>query len=592
MTICMLARKLTYWCILLIAAGSLTCREHIADAPVAHRLPKTFLWLFPDSTLRTGVSRTHLNWWGEAPGGVVRGYLFGFAIVTQNIATLPQPDTIRYTWVTGNDTTLLFPLDTLFRKFVVVVRAVDNIFVGLPERSSVRMKPFPFWDVNGNGVFDGSDVRLGTLEGSTDPAGAVLTFPIRNTPPGIALLLNPNDPSIPQKLPDTTYTAATIGFKGFDDDGDNTLASYRIALNDTGPTGQWLNLSLRDTMVTLVVPRARSDAAGSTVTADVYSGSFLGRRLVGQLSGLRLNAQNVLFVEARDIAGEYSTPIRFPGATDHWYVKKPAGRLLLVSDYISFDAAQAQATYRASLASVTGGAFTQVDFLDIAQGLAGSEKENGKLGSMVPQFVDPALVQTFLLFDYVLWYSDQVPALAVAQRSIFPYLQNGGRVIFSTMFLNTTDPRGALRDFAPIDSVSSVDLSPTRPQPPPPVAGDSRIPGNYVLFPDSSNPGVLYPQLAFNGPAAAIYSVFMRPIYRRSDARYLYRLQPDARNPQRYFGSPNIAVVDGQNTIVFVGLPLHLLGNTVQGNPRGLSAFLEKAIGQFSPTQHVNRRRF
>ncbi len=589
MTICMLARKLTYWCILLIATGSLTCREHIADAPVVHRLPKTFLWLFPDSTLRTGVSRTHLWWWGESPGGVVRGYLFGFAIATQNIATLPQPDTIRYTWVTGNDTTMLFPLDTLFRKFVVVVRAVDNAFAGLPERSSVRMKPFPFWDVNGNGAFDGSDVRLGALEGATDPAGAVLTFPIRNTPPRIAFLPNPNDQSIAQKLPDTTYTAITVEFKGSDDDGDNTLSSYRIALNDTV---QWLNLSLRDTMVTLVVPRARSDAATSTVSADVYSGSFLGRRLIGQLSNLRLNAENVIFAEARDVAGEYSQPIRLPGGTDHWFVKKPAGRLLLVSDYTSFDAPQALATYLASLATVGSGEFTQVDFLDIGRGLVGSDKENGKLGSMVPQFVDPALVQTFLLYDYVIWYSDQLPALAVAQKSIFPYLQNGGRVIFSTMFLNTTDPRGALRDFAPIDSVSSVDLSPTRPQPPPPVAGDSRIPGNYVLIPDSSNPGVLYPQLAFNGPAGAIYSVFMRPIYRRSDARYLYRLQQDARIPQRYFGSPNIAVVDGQNTIVFVGLPLHLMDNINQGNPRGLTAFLEKAIGQFSPTQHVNRRRF
>ena len=80
-------------------------------------------------------------------------------------------------------------------------------------------------------------------------------------------------------------------------------------------------------------------------------------------------------------------------------------------------------------------------------------------GRLVPQFVDPALIQTFLLYDHVLWYTDQLPSLGVAQRSVFPYLQNGGRVIFSTMFLNTTDPRGALRDFAPIDSVSSVDLS-------------------------------------------------------------------------------------------------------------------------------------
>lgn len=583
----MLARKLTYSCLFLFALGSLTCREHIADVPVAHRLPKTFLWLFPDSTVRTGVSRTHLYWWGESPGGVVRGYLFGFAIVTQNVTTLPQPDTIHYTWVTGNDTTILFPLDTLFRKFVVVVRAVDNVFAGLPERSSVRMKPFPFWDVNGNGAFDGNDVRLGALEGATDPAGAVLTFPIRNTPPTIAFLPNPSDPQTAQRLPDVSFPAMTIAFKGADDDGDNTLASYRIALNDTGSTGQWLTVSLRDTMVTLVVPRARSDAAGSTVTADVYSGTFLGRRLIGQLTNLRLNGENVFYVEARDVAGEYSNPIRLPGGTDHWYVKKPVGRLLLVSDYARADAPQALATYVSSLASV-GGGFTRVDTLDIGLGLSGSEKENGKLGSFVPQFVDPALAHTFLMYDYVLWYSDLVPALGVAQRSVFFYLQNGGRVIFSTMFLNTSDPRGALRDFAPIDSVSSVELTGLYPLP---AAGDNRIPPDYVLIPDSTNPARIFPTLAFNSlPPGNSHSVFMRPIYRRSDARYLYRLQPDTRVPQRYIGSPTIAVVDGQNTIIFVGLPLHLLNNTTLGT--GLTAFLEKAIGQFSVTQRVNRRRF
>jgi hypothetical protein len=84
----------------------------------------------------------------------------------------------------------------------------------------------------------------------------------------------------------------------------------------------------------------------------------------------------------------------------------------------------------------------------------------------------------------------------------------------------------------------------------------------------------------------------MRPIYRRSDARYIYRLQADTRSPQRYLGSPNIAVIDGQNTIIFVGVPLHLLNNTTSGNPAGLSAFFEKALTQFSPTQRVNRMAF
>lgn len=585
------------WCILsvllllfmLLPPG---CKEHVADNPVAGKPPQTFLWLFPDGDIAVGVSRAHLRWWGESPDGLIRGYLFSFKVVTENITALPLPDTLRYAWVTRNDTTLLFPLDTLFRKFAVVVRAVDDAFGGLPEHSIVRMTPFPFWDKNDDGSFDGGDQRLDELSAATDRVGAVLTFPIRNSPPAIGLLPNPKDAAITQRLPDTTFTVITLGFKGSDPDGDNTLASYRIALNDTGAgTAQWVTVALRDTILTMVVPRSRSDAAGATVTADLYSGSFLGRRLIGQLPNLRLDASNTVWVEARDVAGEYSPPLRLPSGTDRWYVRKPRAKVLMVSDYTSFDVQLARTTYAAALASGSGGSLAQADYLDIALGLSASDKEAGAYGRLVPQFVDPALIQTFLLYDYVVWYTDQVPSLGVAQLSIFPYLQNGGRVVFSTMFLNTSDPRGALRDFAPIDSVSTVDLSPTRPAPPPAVAGDSRIPANFIVYPDSSNLASIYPQLAFNA-SPVFHSVFMRPVYRRSDARYLYHMQTDTRSPQRYLGTPNIAVIDGQNSIIFVGLPLHLLNNTAQGNPNGISAFFAKAISEFSPAQVVNRAVF
>ncbi|HSQ74703.1 MAG TPA: hypothetical protein VLT13_04060 [Bacteroidota bacterium] len=577
--------------LLMLALLVPACQEHVADNPTAGKPPQTFLWLFPDAEVRVGVSRTHLRWWGESPDGLIRGYLFSFKVVTENVTTLPSPDTLRYAWVTRNDSTFLFPLDTLFRRFAVVVRAVDDAFPGLPEHSSVRMLPFPFWDKNDNGVFDAADERLDALSQAVDPTGAVGTFPIRNTPPFIGMLPSPYDPSLVQRLPDTTFTVVTLGFKGSDDDGDNTLASYRIALNDTGGTAQWVTVGLRDTILTLVVPRLRSDAAGATVTADLYSGSFLGRRLIGQVPNLRLDAENVFYVEARDVAGEYSAPVRLPSGTDRWYVRRPRAKVLLVSDYTSFDAQLARTTYVSSLTSASGGSFGQVDQLDIALGLAAADKEAGRYGRLVPQFVDPALIQTFLLYDYVVWYTDQVPSLGIAQLSVFPYLQNGGRVIFSTMFLNTTDPRGALRDFAPIDSISTVDLSPTRPAPPPAVEGDSRVPANFIVYADSSVPGTIYPQLAFNA-SPVIHSVFMRTVYRRSDSRYLYHLQVDTRTPQRYLGAPNIAVIDGQNSIIFVGLPLHLLNNTVQGNPLGLSAFFGKALTQFSPGQVVNRFRF
>lgn len=574
-------------------AASPGCDEHIADAPAPAKTPRTQLWLYPDSGLAVGVSKQRLHWWGEDPDGVVIGYLFGYATSNSARATIPNPDTIRYSWVTATDSLVYFPLDTLFRYYLVAVRAVDNTFTGDPDSIRiVRLQPSPYWDRDDDGVPDGDDQQLPSLAGAMDQKGASLVFPIRNTPPTIAFLPNPSDVSIPLRQPDTTFTAATFAFKGSDFDGDFTLTSYRIALNDTSDPSHWLVLPTRDTIVTLVVPRARGDAAGPEVVADVYSGSFLGRRLIGQLPGLRLDALNVFFAQARDAAGEYSTAIRMPSGTDHWFVRRPRGRLLLVTDYITFDAPLALSTYLAALASIPGGNYVTVDRLDISLGLSSSDKSLGKLGRLVPAYVDPALIHTFLLFDELLWYTDQFPTLSVAQLTLLLYMQNGGRVLFTTSFQTSIDPRGALRDFAPIDSISSVDLSPNRPPVPPAVAGDSRIPANFILYADSTDPARIYPQLAFN-TSPSVHSVFMRPVYRRTDARYIYHLQADTRTPVRYFGGPNLAVVDGRKTIIFIGVPLHLLNNTSVGNPLGVGAFLEMVLEtEFSPAQRVNRRMF
>ncbi len=573
----------------LLAFAALSCKEHVADNASANRQPRTFLWLYPDTEIRTVVSRESLHWWGEDPDGVVRGYLFAFRKVETPASGIPSPDTQRYTWTTATDTTLLFPLDTLFQRFAVSVRAVDDAFPGLPEHSIVRLQPFAYWDRNDDGVFNSGDELLSSLAGSADPVGVTLTFPIRNSPPVISYAASPLDPTIPLKVPDTTFTVATFAWTGSDPDGNNTLKDYRIALNDSSAQAGWLTVSLRDTVVTLVVPRNRSDAAGAApgtiVTADVYGGAFLGRRLIGQINGLRLNAVNTLYAEARDVAGEYSAPVTFPAANGTWFVKRPVSRLLLVSDYVNSDAQAALSTYLTGMQNIPE--FPAVDLLNIGLGVTLADKNAGKVGTLVPPFVDPALIQTFLLFDYVLWYTDQQPSLGVAQLSIFPYLQNGGKVLFSTTFVNTIDPRGALRDFAPIDSISTVTLPATSL----PAAGDTRIPANYVLFADSSVPGNIYPQLALNSTPAN-HVIFMRPVYRRTDARYLYHLQPDSARG-RYLGMPNVAVVDGQRQIIFFGLPLHLLDNKVVGNPMGLQAFFDKVFNQeFNPTLRVNRMRF
>jgi hypothetical protein len=587
-------RNFTYAFFILLFCASLSCKEHLLDAPVGNQTPKTALWLYPQAEIRAGVSKEQLHWWGEDPDGLVRGYLFGFRIVSSPVTSPPVPDTMRYVWTSATDTTILFPLDTTFRRFAVTVRAVDNTFGGLPEHAPVRIAPIPYWDVNDNGVYDAGDVRLDGLSGAMDPAGTTLTFPVLNSPPSVSFVQNPIDPTVPLKQPDVTFTAATFSWTASDPDGNNTLRSYRIALNDTSNPSNWFTLGLRDSLITLVVPRTRSDAAapapGTQVPADVYGGRFLGRHLIGQIPGLRLDTTNKFFVQALDVAGAYSPAITMPSGTDRWVVRRPRGRLLIVADYVNSDSAQALATYQNSLANIPGGLFRNADIINIGTGLTIPDKNLGKSGPFTPPFVDPALIQTFLLYDYVFWYTDQFPSLQTAQLSLFTYMQNGGKVLFSASFQSALDPRAAFKDFAPIDSINSV-LLPASTFPSP---GETRIPANYRVYPDSSNGGAIYPRLAFDTLTAIHFPVYMRPIYKRSDARYLYHMQSDtAHAPPRYIGTPNIAAVDGQRVIIFFGLPLHMLDNRIYGNPDGLQAFFTRVFTQeFNPLHRVNRLRF
>lgn len=514
------------------------CNEKINDNPATNKPPKTFLWLYPDSSVGVGVSRQHLRWWGEDPDGIVRGYLFGF--LPFRISGMPSPDTVRYVWVTKNDTVMQFPLDTLFRYYTVFVRSVDNSFAGLPEQTVVRLSRSPFADKNDNGIFDAGDVSLPTLSSAMDPAGASLVFPIRNTPPRIGFLPNPNDATAGFRLPDYTYTVVSIGFKGTDDDGETNLAGYRIALNDTSNQANWLSVRLRDTIITLVVPRARSDAAppipGTEVAADVYSGKFNGGQMVGQLPGLRLDATNVFYVQAKDVAGEFSPVIRMPAATQpSWFVRRPRGKVLMVEDYTRLDQADAVNAYLTAFRQIPDPLFATIDTLNIALGINIANKQAGKLSRMVPPYIDPTLVRTFLLYDYVFLFTDEGPSLAVAQTVPFLYLQNGGKLLMSTIFTQNftsiLNPNAVLKEFAPIDSICSVTLG----VPPPPAAGDTRLLGATPLLPDSSDPTNIYPRLALNGTSSTIHNnINMRPLYRRTDARYLYRLPKDTRVPARY----------------------------------------------------------
>jgi hypothetical protein len=582
--------------IVLFAVGVLlfgSCSKEMTNEPKANLPPQTRLWLIPDGTLNETVSRQHIYWYGEDPDGIVVGYLLAVGNYKPAPTKLPSPDTLTYTWVTTTDSLIALPLRTIRDSFTVIVRAVDNTSKlpdSLTPGSIIRMTPQPYWDVNGDGVFDSKDIPLTNLLSATDPVGAILLLPIRNTPPTVQFAANPVDSSTIQQ-PETTYTVATFSWVGHDEDGDNTIVSYRIALNDTSSPSDWVTLNSSDTLVTIAVPRTVSDAAADngTVSASVYSRTFPGLQTRGTIPGLKLNAPNVLYLQAKDIAGEYSKAARMPSQTKGvWFVKKPKSRMLVIKDYNQSDSTSAMQIYRTVFSSPTilGGSLGNFDVLDVGYGLSSIDKlnqtQNQQYGSLVPSNLNPAFILTLQLYDIVFWFSDLYPSYVPAQIGLFNYVQRGGKVIFSTTFPeNISFPNvAALSDFAPIDSVTTDPNSSSTI----PTNADNRIPIWTTVVPSDGSSG--FPVLTFGPrPSAGVqfFNFSWRRIYARPDAHYIYQIDstyedssssPPQVKKNRFLGEPAIAVMDNAQTFVLVALPVHLL----DGDPASLTEFFRKVI--------------
>jgi hypothetical protein len=556
-------------CVSLIVFES-GCVKQLANQPLVNQPPKTFFWLFPDTGIASGISRQEIHWWGEDPDGYVIGYLLA---IEPNLLSIPSPDTITYSFVTVTDSLMAFPLRQASQTFLVALHAVDNTFKFLlPVGAHIRLSPFAYWDQNENGSFDGSDVRLDGLMSSIDVGGAKQAFPTVNTPPTLDYVYDLSDPTTIAQPPKQTFTVASFSWVGHDLDGDETIKSYRISLNDSAFANP-LTISSNYTTITLSVPRSRSDPASSTVDADVLVGTSPNLRTLGTLPGLALDATNILYVQAVDVAGGISKFERFPVAGSSWYVVKPRGKILMVSDYQKVDSTTVRGLYGASLSQLG----VSYDFLDIRTGSTATRKA----GALVParQHINPALTMTLKLYPCVFWYTDALPSLAAAQLTLFDYRtsMDGGHLIFTTEFQTINDPSGALQDFTPVDSVCTISLLAPLTYP---LPGDNQIPKGYQLYPDSSDASDFFPRLEIDTLRFS-YAFNMRPIYKNTAARYIYHLQPDTRVPIHYTGSPNLGVMDENKRVIFLGMSLNYLTGTSKGG-RGIAAFFAKAFSEFS----------
>ena len=353
------------------------CVKRFTNEPLANQPPKTYLSLAPDSSLRRTQSEQHVHWWGADPDGFVVGYYFSL-------------DSIRWTFTTSNDSVFMLHLSSLDTTYSFFVAAVDN-------------------------------------EGLRDPHPASLQYPIQNSPPNVAFVLNSN-------VPETTYTVATFQWLGTDPDGNETIVSYYYTLDDTSSQTNWKQLSGGVNLVTLF----KNDG--------VVGGGPNGA-----------TKRHFFYLKAQDIAGTFSKTIVMPDtstANGHipdkfWNVREPAGDFLIVRDFSSGDVLS-RSFYKGMFDTLMGGRLGTKDILDIKKGATSIKK-----GDFVPALINPTFTETLKLFKYVFWYTDNNPSLDIAQASLPQFVSSGGKVMFTAGFPQNISTQGGLGNFAPIDNIEA-----------------------------------------------------------------------------------------------------------------------------------------
>lgn len=286
-------------------------------------------------------------------------------------------------------------------------------------RDTTILLPVPRGSRTGNVAFE---VRAIDNKGDVDPTPARTVFPIRNSPPTLAL----SRTDVP---PDTTFTVASFGLDAADPEGIGNLARIEIALNDSTT---FVELPADAQYVTLVGEVDRSNPAQTVTSARVYLGrTFQSTSIV--VPGLRLNARNVLYARAADATDTTSAVVRYPaaGSATPWYVKKPVSRVLVVNDWRKPTAPTVMRYHLGIVAAQIGGT---PDVWNVEKpyvtGSTGIAARSPLLGAQ-----EPFLRETFALYDRIYWVSSQatdsptrynLPFAAPAMQKFF---DAGGRML-------------------------------------------------------------------------------------------------------------------------------------------------------------------
>ncbi len=425
----MRARRLDiiYLLLLVILSSILfySCTEDFSDNPIGNIPPDTGLFLYPDSSVSKQPSRLRVSWWGDDPDGLIIGYYFKWDGIDN-----------QWSFTIANDSVFALPIGSSDTTYNFLVSAVDAQGNGRYDsrvfQNGIDYGPEPFIDKNLNGRYDEGELYYDL--GLIDPSPASTNFPIKNSPP----VLQWDELSF---LPDTSFPVMTFKWNASDLDGDESITSVKIAINDTS------NFVLLNGSVRLVTLRG-VNLESANPEFEILINSDPQNIFSQRLTGLKLNDNNVIYIKAVDLSGAESGLLSLPQTSATWYVKKPKGQVLIFDDFRSSTTdLQATQFYNTAFNTINNGALVnKYDVFDLVK-------------NQLP-FETVTILETLKLFKYVFWYSASNPRLDLLNICTDKFTQSGGKIAFSMTFQDSSSnfsfDLSSLQGFLPVDNVSKV----------------------------------------------------------------------------------------------------------------------------------------
>jgi len=365
-----------------------------------------------------------------------------------------------------------------------------------------------------------------------DPTPALLEIPIRNTPPSIRL-------DTVKTIPDTVAVVFSTLWNVEDLDGNETLDSIFIKVNK----GPWYPLSPSQNLLTFV-PSSPSQSGPQPVA--VYPGAS-SNPLPLPLEGMMLNANNQLFVKAKDIAGAESAI----DTSNIFFVNSQNSDLLVIDSHGTGDVDDV-------FFPILNKTYPGYDYFDLI--------------SQPPPFWDPTFLLYLQLYDKIFWYSDDaLPQeqglqmyLEAAASTLQKYLNQGGKIFITAKFAAPfTDPATAnqttIQDYSPIDSFSTS-------------SGQARIPTDSLAIPTDD---INFPVLK-----SGSFITGADPFYPKNSENILYNVQLISAGG--WVGPNTIAATtrftNGEINQVFFSIELHKLNGDLDALDRLFDQILNNSF--------------